>query len=184
VRAGVVVDRDADGVRAIGRRDAGRHAVARLDRDREGGAEGRGVVALGHHHRQPQLRDPVFRQREADEAAPVLGHEVDRLGRDRVGGHAQVALVLAVLVVGQDDLAAGADLGDADLDGDDHVGPVGRDLGALRATLQPQGRTRVGHAACLSYGSRPTRSARGAGTGQRFRRLLPHGNRPRQIIGG
>ncbi len=36
---------------------------------------------------------------EADQPAPLLGHEVDRLGRRELGGERQVALVLAVLVV-------------------------------------------------------------------------------------
>ena len=35
------VDRDVDRVRAVGRGDAGRHALARFDRDRERGAEAR-----------------------------------------------------------------------------------------------------------------------------------------------
>ena len=36
---------------------------------------------------------------------PLRGHEVDRLGRDVLGGHDEVALVLAVLVVADDDHA-------------------------------------------------------------------------------
>ena len=46
------------------------------------------------------------------EAARVGGHEVDRLGRDEVGGEHEVALVLAVLGVGQHDHAAAAHLVD------------------------------------------------------------------------
>ena len=57
----------------------------------------------------PSWRHALLGQRQADEAAPVAGHEVDRLGRDQVGGHRQVALVLAILVVDQDDHPAGAD---------------------------------------------------------------------------
>ena len=53
---------------------------------------------------------------EADEPAPVRDHEVDRLGRGELGGEAEVALVLAVLVVDEDHHPAGAqlvqDLGD------------------------------------------------------------------------
>ena len=49
-------------------------------------------------------------EREADEPAPVHRHEVDGLGRDLVGGHREIAFVLAVLVVDQDDHLAGADL--------------------------------------------------------------------------
>ena len=41
---------------------------------------------------------------------PILGHEVDGFGRDLLGGHGEVAFVLAVLVVDDDDHAAGANL--------------------------------------------------------------------------
>src|SRR5437762_4766148 len=40
----------------------------------------------------------LFRS-HADEAAAVLGHEVDGVGSDFLGGHGEVAFVLAVLVV-------------------------------------------------------------------------------------
>ena len=39
-------------------------------------------------------------------------HEVDRLGRDEVGGEHEVALVLAVLLVDEHDHAAGLEVGD------------------------------------------------------------------------
>ena len=66
--------------------------------------------AVAHHHRQVELARALGREREADQAAPVHGHEVHGLGRALLGGHAQVALVLAVLVVDEDDHLAGADL--------------------------------------------------------------------------
>ena len=47
------IDRDVDRVRAVGRRDAGRHALAGFDRDRERGAEVR-LVPL-RHLRQAEL---------------------------------------------------------------------------------------------------------------------------------
>ena len=68
--------------------------------------------------KQTQMVGALFGEREADEAAPVAGHEVDGLGRDVLGGQREVALVLAVLVVDHDDHAAGADL----LDRAGHVG--------------------------------------------------------------
>ena len=46
--------------------------------------------------------DLLLGEREADEAAPVLRHEVDRRGRHLLGREAEVALVLAILVVGED----------------------------------------------------------------------------------
>ena len=78
--------------------------AARVDADRERRVRGEPVV--GRHHRQPELRDALLGQRQADEAAPVARHEVDRLGRDQIGGHHQVALVLAILVVDEDHHAA------------------------------------------------------------------------------
>ena len=48
-----------------------------------------------------RLRRPMVssRERDADEPAPVHGHEVHGVGRDELGRHREVALVLAVLVV-------------------------------------------------------------------------------------
>ena len=77
----------------------------------------RAVVA--HHQRQVQLAAALLGEREADEAARVRGHEVDRLGRDEVGGQHEVALVLAVLLVHQHDHAAVAELVDDFGGGDD-----------------------------------------------------------------
>ena len=48
--------------------------------------------------------------RHAEPAAGVADDEVDRLRRDRLRGHHEVALVLAVLVVHEHDHAAGAEL--------------------------------------------------------------------------
>ena len=108
------VDRDLDRARAVGGGDAGGDAVARLDRDGEGGLERR--LVLGRHQVEPELVAALRGQRQADQPAAVRGHEVDRLGRDELGRHREVALVLAVLVVADDDHAAGADLLDRLLD--------------------------------------------------------------------
>ena len=101
VRRSTRVDRDLDRVRAVGGGDAGRDALARLDRDGEGGAERR-LVALGHR-RQAELVAALLGQAEADQPARVRGHEVDRLGRRELGGDHEVALVLAVGIVDDDD---------------------------------------------------------------------------------
>ena len=47
----------------------------------------------------------------------MLGHEVDGLGRDLLGGQGEVAFVLAVFVVHQDDLAPLAEFLDGFFDG-------------------------------------------------------------------
>ena len=101
-----------DGVRAVGGADAGGDAVARLDAHGERGAE-RGAERPGCcHHRQAEPADLLLGERQADEAAAVRGHEVDGLGRHELRRHHEVALVLAVLVVDEDDHLAGADVGD------------------------------------------------------------------------
>ena len=55
-------------------------------------------------------------EREADEAAALLGHEVDLLGGGELGRHREVALVLAVLVVADDDHPALAQVVERRLD--------------------------------------------------------------------
>ena len=49
-------------------------------------------------------------QGQADHAAGVLDHEVDRLGRDLLGRDDEVALVLAVFIIDQDDHLAGLEV--------------------------------------------------------------------------
>ena len=127
-------------VGAVGRRDAAPDAVARVDRDRERGAERRAVLA--HHHGQPEPLAALLGERQADEPAPVRRHEVDVLGRDALGRDAEIALVLPVLVVHEDDHAPGADLRERFLDGNDtgSVTPVGHcqeDTEAPRARPAP-----------------------------------------------
>ena len=80
-RPALGVDRDLDRVRAVVRGDAGRDAVARLDRDRERRFERR--LVLGRHQVEAELVAALGRQRQADQPAPLLGHEVDRLRASR-----------------------------------------------------------------------------------------------------
>ena len=104
------VDGGGDGAGAVVRGDAGGDAFARLDRDREGRAVAR--LVLARHVLEAQLVGALLGQRQADQAAPVLGHEVDGVGRRHLRGDDQVALVLAVLGVDQDDHAAVAQVVD------------------------------------------------------------------------
>ena len=123
-RAGRGVDSDLDRAGPVLRGDPGGDALARLDDHGERGAERR-LVLVGHLA-QPQLVAAFLGQAEADEPAGVRDHEVDRLGRRELGRDRQVALVLAVLVVDDDDEAALADLLDRLLDG--REGAVGAGL--------------------------------------------------------
>ena len=108
------VDRHGDRVRAVGGGDAGRHSLARLDGDGERRAEPR-LVAL-RHLRQAELLAPLAGEAEADEPARVRRHEVDRLVGGELRGDDEVALVLAVGIVDDDDHPAGADVLDRLLD--------------------------------------------------------------------
>ena len=94
------------GRRAIGGRNAGRRPALRLDRHAEGGLEPRRV--LRHHQRNLELVEPLRRHRQTDQTAAVPRHEVDRLRRDLLGRDRQIAFVLPILVVDDDDHAAGA----------------------------------------------------------------------------
>ena len=75
------------------------------------------VEFLLDHQRDLELVEPLAGHRQADQAAAVLGHEVDRLGRHLLGGHRQIAFVLAILVVDDDDHLAAADRRDGVFDG-------------------------------------------------------------------
>ena len=80
----VGMDRDLDRVAAVGGRDPGRDALARLDRDGERGAERR-LVVVGHRA-QAELVGALLGEAEADQPARVRRHEVDRLGRRELRG--------------------------------------------------------------------------------------------------
>jgi hypothetical protein len=95
------IDRRRDGPCPVGRRDAGRHALARLDRYGEGGPQARGVLL--RHQRQLQLLDALLGEREANEAARVLRHEIDDLWGRHLRRDDEITLVLAVFVVDEDD---------------------------------------------------------------------------------
>ena len=103
-------DGDGDRVGAVARGDAADDAVRRIDGHCE-----RGLVALfvGHgHHRQAEPIDLLRGEREADQPAGVAHHEGQRLRGGELGGDDEIALVLAVLVIDQDEHAAGLGFGD------------------------------------------------------------------------
>src|SRR3546814_4871205 len=85
---------------------AGGEALGGLDADGEGGVVRRVVVA--HHRRQPELGAALAGERQAHQPTRMGDHEVDVGRLDQLGGHDQVALVLAVLVVDDHDHAPGA----------------------------------------------------------------------------
>ena len=99
-----------DGGRAVARGHPGGRAGAQVDRYGEGGAV---RLAVDRDHlRQLQARELLLFHRHADDAAGVADHEGHRLGSRMFGGHDEVALVLPVLVVHDDDHASGAQFGE------------------------------------------------------------------------
>ncbi len=126
-----------------------RDAGGGLDRDREGGAV-LGAVAQ-RHRRQAQALAAFARQGQADQAAAEPRHEVDRLGRDVVGGQHQVAFVLAVFLVDEDHHAAGGELGHEFRNGRNrHDGIVGGGCGDPGARPAPSPAAAAGRAASAS----------------------------------
>jgi hypothetical protein len=65
---------------------------------------------VGHHLGDVQAVDDLAGHRKADQTPAVGGHEVDIVGRDQLGSHGQVALILPVLVVAHDDHLAPLDV--------------------------------------------------------------------------
>jgi hypothetical protein len=104
------VDGHQHGLGAVGGGDARRRAHAGLDGHAERGAEPGGVLLVADHERDPQLVEPLAEHRQAHEPAAVAGHEVDGLGSDLLGGDREVALVLAVLVVHDDEHLPGLEV--------------------------------------------------------------------------
>src|SRR5712691_1459189 len=98
----------ADGHRPVIGRDAGGDAPPGVHADGEGRAERRRVLA--HHHGDLQLIETLGQHGHAHEPAAVHDHEVDGLGSDPVGGHEEVTLVLAILIVHHHDDLPRADV--------------------------------------------------------------------------
>ncbi len=104
-RAHVAVGERAHGVGALLGRNAGSHAVLHVDRNGEGGAERR--VVDRHHRGKVKAASVVGGERRTDNAAAVPDDEGHFFGRAQRGCDDEVALVLAIVVVGDnDDLAA------------------------------------------------------------------------------
>src|SRR5207245_2166446 len=144
VRPCLGVDGHLAGVRAIGGGDARGDAFAGLDRDREGRLE-RGFV-LRRHEVEPELVAALGRERQADQPAPLLGHEVDRLRGHELGRDREIALVLAIGVIAYDHHLAQADLVDRALDRGERCGDPRR----AHRTASPASRASSRRSRCLA----------------------------------
>ena len=103
------VDERANRRRAVVGRDARRRAVSVVHRHREGRSLGLGVG--DDHEGQVEFVGALALEGCAEDPRGVLEEERHGLGRDVLGRHDEVALVLAVLVVDHDDHAAAAQSG-------------------------------------------------------------------------
>ena len=111
------IDGHVNGGGAIGGRDAGGDAEPPLGIDADGERGGQLLgVPLGHL-RQAELVAALTGERQTDQPPPVQGHEIDHLGRGQLRGTDEIALVLAILVVGHDDDLAVSQVVDGLLDG-------------------------------------------------------------------
>ena len=95
---------------AVGSARAGGRPEARVDRLAKWRSECRRVPR--RNRRQPQQFAALLGQRQADQPASVLRHEVDRFGGHLLRGHGQIAFVFAVFIVHKDDHAPLTDVFD------------------------------------------------------------------------
>lgn len=89
-------------MRTICGADASGDAVASFNAEGECGAQRGPTPSRTLHHGQIEAIDLLTGKREADETAPVFGHEVDLLGRDLFRRAHEVTFVLTVFIVDQD----------------------------------------------------------------------------------
>jgi len=92
---------DADSGAPVSGADAGGDPFRGVDRNGEIRAVAFAVI--GDHRIEAEALELVFDRGDANEATPVADHHVDRLGGGGRGGHDEVALVFAVLVIHNDD---------------------------------------------------------------------------------
>ena len=95
------IDEQPDGLRTIVGGNAGCDPRRRVDGDGERGAQRRRIAS--DHRVEPQFLKALAGRRQADQPATVLAEEVDGGGIDLLRGHDEIALVLAVLVIDDDD---------------------------------------------------------------------------------
>jgi hypothetical protein len=85
----------------VGGGDSSGDILAGIDRHRKGRPKGRGILngLLG----QLKLLDPLRRERQTNQPTRMLGHEIDGLRGDFLRRDDEIAFILPVFVVYQDD---------------------------------------------------------------------------------
>ena len=105
---GGVVGQQADGPGPIEGADAGGDALTGVHRYGECGPVA--VLFIQRHHAaEPQAAEPLFLHGHADQPPAVGGHEIDPFRRDEFAGGHQVAFVLPVFIIHDQQQAPGAE---------------------------------------------------------------------------
>src|SRR4030095_6474837 len=102
-RSGLRVNRRQDCLRAIMNGDSRRDATPRFDRHTKRRAMRRRVCGVGNHQGNVKIVKALACHRETDQSAAMRGHEINRVRRDFVRRNHEIAFVLAVLVIHNDD---------------------------------------------------------------------------------
>ena len=95
------IDRHMNRRGPIRGRDARRNVFPRIDGHGEGRAE-RGSV-LNRLLREMEFFDSLGSQGETDQPTGMFGHEIDGLGRHVLRGHDEIAFILTIFVIDEDD---------------------------------------------------------------------------------
>ena len=171
LRSRILCHRRLDRSCSVGRRDARRHALTRFDRNRECGTERSRILVVRHHHAKIELLELRLLEGHADQASTVRRHEVDRFRRHEFRRHAQVALVLSVLVIDEDHHSTRRNLRERFRDRGERMFGGGRSRGAVRRRIC-RCRSGIG---CRHRGASPSvRTLASKG----FRRARSGGNTP------
>jgi hypothetical protein len=115
LRDGARVGEELDGAGAVGGADAGGDAFGGVDGNGEVGAEG--LAILRDHAFKVELAGDLEGDSDAEHAAAFADHEIDHLGGDFFGGADEVALILTIFVIRDDDHFSGSNVRDDGVDG-------------------------------------------------------------------
>jgi len=118
------IGHDADGLSAVCGADAGGDAAVGIHADLEIGLKS--LPILANHAFDAQLMQTFRGGGDANQAATVLGHKIDRRRRYELAGHNQVTFVFAVGIVYHNHHAPFGDIGDHGIDGIEplcHINP-------------------------------------------------------------
>src|SRR5512136_2882847 len=92
------------GLRPIRGRDSGRGPFGSLNRHGKCGAEQGSIIV--YHHRYPELIEPLSLERYANKSSALPRHKSDFVRSATLRRYGKVTLILAILVINDDDKIA------------------------------------------------------------------------------